>query len=128
MTNLIFPLAGAAVCFYIWLNLSFKARVAGFGWLALGLIYLAVHHARIPDSAALAERLAGGQLNARRPSKPWKNVSIDYVERAATGCSTLIGDLVRTQFGEHAADGQRRRLPAIRRIRLAGGWLGAGPL
>ena len=41
-TNLIFPLAGAAVCFYVWLNLSFVARIAGFGWLGLGLIYLAV--------------------------------------------------------------------------------------
>ncbi len=41
-TNLIFPLAGAAVCFYVWLNLSTKARVAGFGWLSLGLIYLAI--------------------------------------------------------------------------------------
>jgi putrescine importer len=42
LTNLIFPLAGARVCFYIWLNLSPKARLAGFGWLALGLIYLAI--------------------------------------------------------------------------------------
>jgi putrescine importer len=42
LTNLVFPLAGALVCFYVWLNLSLKARVAGFGWLALGVIYLAV--------------------------------------------------------------------------------------
>jgi putrescine importer len=42
LTNLVFPLAGAAVCSYVWINLSFKARVAGFVWLALGTIYLAV--------------------------------------------------------------------------------------
>ena len=41
-TSLIFPLAGAAVCSYVWWNLSLKARLAGFGWLALGVIYLAV--------------------------------------------------------------------------------------
>jgi amino acid transporter len=41
-TNLLFPLAGASVCSYVWLNLSWKARVAGFGWLAMGAIYLAV--------------------------------------------------------------------------------------
>jgi len=42
LTNLVFPLAGAAVCFYVWMNLSWKARVAGFGWLGVGVIYLAV--------------------------------------------------------------------------------------
>ncbi len=41
-TNLVFPLAGAVVCAYVWMNLSLKARVAGFGWLALGLVYLAL--------------------------------------------------------------------------------------
>lgn len=42
VTNLIFPLAGALVCTYIWLNLTFKAQLAGFGWLAVGVLYLAV--------------------------------------------------------------------------------------
>jgi putrescine importer len=42
LTNLVFPLIGTAVCSYIWLNLSWKAQVAGFAWLAIGLIYLAV--------------------------------------------------------------------------------------
>jgi putrescine importer len=41
-TNLIFPLAGALVCSYVWLNLSTKAQLTGFGWLACGLIYLAI--------------------------------------------------------------------------------------
>ena len=40
--NLVFPLAGAAVCGYIWLNLTWKAQVAGFGWLAVGVLYLAL--------------------------------------------------------------------------------------
>lgn len=42
LTNLLFPLAGTLVCTYVWFNLSFKARVAGFCWLGIGLIYLAV--------------------------------------------------------------------------------------
>jgi len=41
-SSLVFPLAGALVCAYIWLNLSPKAQMAGFGWLACGLIYLAI--------------------------------------------------------------------------------------
>jgi putrescine importer len=41
-TNLVFPLAGAVVCSYVWMNLTWKARVAGFCWLAIGVIYLAV--------------------------------------------------------------------------------------
>jgi amino acid transporter len=41
-TNLIFPLAGATVCSYVWLSLSAKARLAGFCWLGLGLVYLAI--------------------------------------------------------------------------------------
>jgi amino acid transporter len=41
-TSLVFPLTGAVVCSYVWVNLSFKARVAGFCWLGLGVLYLAV--------------------------------------------------------------------------------------
>ena len=40
--NLVFPLAGAAVCGYIWLNLTWKAQLAGFGWLGAGVLYLAI--------------------------------------------------------------------------------------
>jgi len=40
--NLLFPLAGALVCSYIWLNLTFKAQLAGFAWLGVGLLYLAI--------------------------------------------------------------------------------------
>ncbi len=41
-SNLIFPLAGALVCTLVWLNLSVKAHVAGFCWLGIGVVYLAV--------------------------------------------------------------------------------------
>jgi putrescine importer len=53
LANLIFPLAGALVCTKIWLNLSFKARLAGFCWLAVGAVYLAfvTRGFRIPPRA-----------------------------------------------------------------------------
>ena len=53
VTNLIFPLAGAAVCSYVWLNLSWKAQLAGFTWLGLGVVYLAVltRGFRVPPKA-----------------------------------------------------------------------------
>lgn len=41
-TGLIFPLLGAFVSTYIWLNLTFKAQLAGFAWLAVGIVYLAI--------------------------------------------------------------------------------------
>jgi len=41
-TNLVFPLAGALVCFYIWMSLTEKAKLVGFAWLGLGFIYLAL--------------------------------------------------------------------------------------
>lgn len=59
LTHLIFPVAGAAVCAYIWLNLTWKARLAGFCWLGLGALYLAflTRGFRIPPRAmtSLAE-------------------------------------------------------------------------
>ncbi len=41
--HLVFPLVGAAVCGFLWLNLTNKAKLAGFGWLALGVAYLAIN-------------------------------------------------------------------------------------
>ena len=35
------PLFGAVVCTWVWLSLSVPARITGFVWLGLGLIYLA---------------------------------------------------------------------------------------
>ncbi|HWR54274.1 MAG TPA: APC family permease, partial [Bryobacteraceae bacterium] len=40
--NLVFPLFGALACSFVWMNLTNKAKLAGFGWLAVGAIYLAV--------------------------------------------------------------------------------------
>ena len=41
-TNLISPALGAAVCLYLWMSLSGKAKIAGFIWLAIGAGYLAM--------------------------------------------------------------------------------------
>jgi putrescine importer len=40
--NLLFPLGGACVCIYVWLNLSTQAKVTGFIWLGIGVIYLLI--------------------------------------------------------------------------------------
>ncbi|MGE5645392.1 MAG: APC family permease [Acidobacteriota bacterium] len=42
VTNLACPLAGALVCGYVWLSLTNMAKLVGFAWLGLGLVYLAV--------------------------------------------------------------------------------------
>lgn len=41
-THLLFPSLGVLVCGYIWMNLTNMAKLVGFSWLALGLVYLAV--------------------------------------------------------------------------------------
>jgi amino acid transporter len=40
--NLLFPATRAIYCTYIWLSLTNAAKIAGFGWLALGIVCLAV--------------------------------------------------------------------------------------
>ena len=42
VTNLVLPALGAVFCTYIWLSLTNAAKLAGFGWLAIGAFYLAV--------------------------------------------------------------------------------------
>jgi len=42
LTNLVFPVLGAVVCSYVWMSLTEKAKIVGFIWLGLGIIYLAV--------------------------------------------------------------------------------------
>jgi putrescine importer len=42
VSNLLFPLGGACVCTYVWLNLSRQAKITGFIWLGVGFIYLLV--------------------------------------------------------------------------------------
>lgn len=41
-SNLLFPLTGAVVCTYVWLNLTWQAHLAGFCWLGIGVVYLTV--------------------------------------------------------------------------------------
>jgi amino acid transporter len=41
LTDLVFPMAGALVCTYVWMSLTYKAKLVGFGWLGLGVVYLA---------------------------------------------------------------------------------------
>ena len=38
---LIIPVIAAAVCIYLWLNLTAIAKIVGFSWLAIGIIVLA---------------------------------------------------------------------------------------
>jgi amino acid transporter len=38
----VMPLLGGAVCLYIWMSLRWQAKVAGFVWLAIGALYLAL--------------------------------------------------------------------------------------
>ena len=42
ITSLIFPALGALVCGYVWLSLTLNARLTGFAWLGIGVLYLAV--------------------------------------------------------------------------------------
>jgi putrescine importer len=41
-SNLLSPLAGALVCSYVWMSLSRQAKIAGFVWLGIGLLYMLV--------------------------------------------------------------------------------------
>ena len=41
-TNLVFPLLGFSICFFIWLNLSRPAKIGGGAWILVGIIYGAV--------------------------------------------------------------------------------------
>ncbi len=60
-TSLVFPLAGAVVCSYVWWNLSLKARIAGFCWLGLGVLYLAfiTRGFRVPPKSLSSLKEAG---------------------------------------------------------------------
>lgn len=42
LSHYIVPLAGFAICFYAWSSLRTPAKLAGFAWLAAGVIYAAV--------------------------------------------------------------------------------------
>jgi amino acid transporter len=40
LVNLILPMLGFAVCFYIWLHLSPFALKLGAAWMGIGIVYL----------------------------------------------------------------------------------------
>lgn len=42
LTNLVFPLAGALTCGYVWISLTAKTKLVGFSWMLAGVIYLAI--------------------------------------------------------------------------------------
>ncbi len=42
LMNLIFPILGFVICFYIWLNLSKFSLTLGAVWMGLGLVYLLI--------------------------------------------------------------------------------------
>jgi amino acid transporter len=64
LTNLVFPALGALVCGYVWMSLTMKAKLVGFGWLAVGVVYLAIltrgFRVRPKSFATLAEEAAHG--------------------------------------------------------------------
>jgi amino acid transporter len=42
LTNLVFPLLGALVCTWVWMSLTWKAKLVGFLWMGVGAAYLAI--------------------------------------------------------------------------------------
>lgn len=42
ISNLVFPILGFAICFYIWINMSKVSKIVGFTWMAIGIIYVIV--------------------------------------------------------------------------------------
>ncbi len=42
LMNLVSPALGALACTWVWMSLTWKAKLAGFAWMGLGLVYLAV--------------------------------------------------------------------------------------
>ena len=49
-TYLVLPLAGCAVCLYIWLSLRWQARLVGFGWLCAGTAYALIRRRTLAES------------------------------------------------------------------------------
>lgn len=55
-TNLLPPVAGFLICLYLWLSLSWFAKIAGAAWLAVGLIAYSKGHAAFRSRRARADR------------------------------------------------------------------------
>lgn len=62
--NLVFPVLGTAVCGFLWFNLTAKAKLAGFGWLAIGIVYLAVLTRGFGTTPKAIDRFEEGASNA----------------------------------------------------------------
>jgi putrescine importer len=51
-TYLVLPLAGCAVCLYIWFSLRWQARLVGFSWLCAGTAYALIRRRELAKSPA----------------------------------------------------------------------------
>ncbi len=85
----LFPLAGAMVCAYVWLSLSSKAQMAGFGWLAFGVVYLAILTRGFP----LAPQSLNGLSAVKCDDTELEQRLIGYADSRRGGVTRLIGDL-----------------------------------
>lgn len=56
LSNLLYPALGAGICIYIWLSLSPIAKVVGFSWLGVGVVYLVARSLGSVDFRALLEK------------------------------------------------------------------------
>jgi len=54
-TYLVLPLAGCAVCLYIWFSLRWQARLVGFSWLFAGAIYAFIRRRSLAKSPIIRE-------------------------------------------------------------------------
>jgi amino acid transporter len=55
LAHALMPLAGAAVCLYIWWSLRWQAKLAGFVWVGLGAVYYFVRRASSRSTAGGTE-------------------------------------------------------------------------
>ena len=55
--NFIFPIMGATICFYIWISLSSVAKIVGFTWMAIGIVYLTVRILASKDFKVLLDNV-----------------------------------------------------------------------
>jgi amino acid transporter len=60
VSNSLAPLAGLAICFYLWLHLRTPARIAGCVWLAVGVLY-GVWKTRSFCGRAISFEISSGQ-------------------------------------------------------------------
>ncbi len=52
-TYFVLPLAGCAVCLYIWSSLRWQARVVGFSWLCAGAVYAVIRRRSLAQSSPI---------------------------------------------------------------------------